>query len=440
MKKFLVLVAIALSMGFTACDDEDDAVVKPVVSIISDSDDNSVAQLDTLRLQGQMENGVSARNYVWTLNGQEVSTSSSYKFTQAKPGEYTIGLTMTDGSGEKIKSEIVAKVYARFGKGTFVLNEGNMTDETGTLTFIDSNNVLLDSVYYRVNNSLLGNTSQDLFIADGKIYIIAQNGAKNGGEGILTVANAESLEKEAVYNAELESVDMPTHVAVVGSDVYIRGSYGVFVLNTSTKELTEIDNTRGFNKNRMVVFGDEVFAMDGKNICVLKNKEIVKTIELPGSLSGIAKAYDGNLWASCTSPNQIVKINPSDYSIIETHDLAVGIGNNWGAAPAFSAKGDTLYFCNGSSTLYRHIFTQNETETVVENMKEFLPDAKTYYNSLGVNPESGEVIMATLKGWGQDYKINDIAIFDFTKTPALQHDYKGKNSFPAGVYFTYNFQ
>ena len=35
---------------------------------------------------------------------------------------------------------------------------------------------------------------------------------------------------------------------------------------------------------------------------------------------------------------------------------------------------------------------------------------------------------------------NDIAIFDFNKTPALQFDIKNKNSFPAGVFFTENFK
>lgn len=439
MRKYFLLACVALGVGFTACDDEED-VAKPVVSIISDSSDNSVAQLDTLYLKGQLENGIPGEDYIWTLNGQEVSTSSNYKFTQAKPGEYTIGLAITNADGEKIQSEIVAKVYARFGKGTFILNEGNRTDETGTLVYIDPNGALIDSVYYRVNKSLLGNVCQDMFIADGKVYIISQNGAVNGGEGILAVANAESLEKEIVYNDELATIDMPSHLAVVGNDIYIRGSYGVYVFNTSNKEITEIENTRGINKNRMVVFGDKVFAMNGSGICVLQNKELVKTIKVPGSLSGIAKSYDGNLWASCTSPNQIIKINPSDYSIVETHNLNVGIGNGWGSAPAFSAKGDTLYFCNGSSTLYRHIFLQNNTETVVSDIKESVPDAQMYYNSLGVNPESGEVIMATLKGYGQDYKINDIAIFDFSKTPAMQYDYKSKNSFPAGVYFTYNFE
>lgn len=278
-----------------------------------------------------------------------------------------------------------------------------------------------------------------MFIADGKIYILSQNGARNGGEGKLIIADAKTLEKEKVYNSELSGLSNPSHLAVIGDDIYVRDGNGIRIFNTSTDELTSLDNTKGTAKNRMVVIGDKVFAMNGKNINVLKNKAIVETIAVSGSLSGLAKAYDGNLWASCSNPNQIMKINPSDYSIMETHDLVESITTNWGAAPAFSAKEDTLYFCKGTSDLYRHIFKENKTETIA-NIKEMIPDAGTYYNSLGVNPVNGEVIMATLKGWGQDYKINDIAIFDFSKTPALQHDYKKKNSFPAGVYFTYNFE
>ena len=438
MKKYLVLVAVALSVGFTACEDEDD--VKNVVSIVNESGDNSVAQLDTLYLSAKVDNGISNVNCVWTVDGQEVSTASTYKFSQVKPGDYAVGLTITTTNGEKVQSEMVAKVYGGFGEGTFVLNEGNMTDETGTLVYINPKGELRDSVYYRVNGTLLGNVCQDLFIADGKIYILSQNGAKNGGEGKLVIADAKTLEKEKVYNNELSGLSSPSHLAVIGNDIYIRDSNGVHILNTSTNELTNIDNSKGVAKNRMIVIGDKVFAMNGKNINVLQNKAIVETIAVTGSLSGLAKAYDGNLWASCTSPNQIMKINPSDYSIIETHDLDNGISNgSWGAAPAFSAKEDTLYFSNGGFNLYRHIFKENKTETVA-NIKESIPDAQMYYNSLGVNPVSGEVKMATLKGYGQDYKINDIAIFDFSKTPALQHDYKGKNSFPAGVYFAYNFE
>lgn len=144
-----------------------------------------------------------------------------------------------------------------------------------------------------------------------------------------------------------------------------------------------------------------------------------------------------NLWVSCTNPASINKVNPLDYTV-ESHALDVSIGAGWGVAPAFSAKDDIVYFSNAGFNLYRHIFSQNKTEKVA-NIKDYVEDAGTYYNSLGVDPVSGEVYFATLKGFSE-YKINDIAIFDFTKTPALQADIKNKNSFPAGVFFTENFK
>ena len=55
------------------------------------------------------------------------------------------------------------------------------------------------------------------------------------------------------------------------------------------------------------------------------------------ALSGIAKAYDENLWVSCTNPASINKVNPLDYTV-ESHALDVSIGAGWGVAPAFLRK------------------------------------------------------------------------------------------------------
>lgn len=80
--------------------------------------------------------------------------------------------------------------------------------------------------------------------------------------------------------------------------------------------------------------------------------------------------------------------------------LDVSIGAGWGVAPAFSAKDDIVYFSNAGFNLYRHIFSQNKTEKVA-NIKDYVEDAGTYYNSLGVDPVSGEVYFATLKEIGR---------------------------------------
>ncbi len=435
MKKFLVLATAALGLAFAACDDEEN--LTPSVLIGNESGSNVIVQLDTLYLDARTENLSGTMKYLWTVDGKDVSTASTYKFSQSKTGEYVIGLTVSDSNGEALQTNITAKVEGRFGKGTFVLNEGNMSNETGTLTFVDSEGTVIDSAYYRVNQTLLGNVCQDLFISDGKIYVLSQNGAKNGGEGLLTIANADNLEKERVYNNA--TLSWPTNLAVIKEAIYIRDNKGVYMLNTSTDALTFVEGTSGALKQRMAVVGEKVFVMGNKKLLVIQNGDVVHTIPFEGPLSGVAKTYDKNLWVSCTKPASIIKVNPSDYKIIDSHALDVKIGAGWGVAPAFSAKDDTIYFSNAGFELYRHVFNESKTEKVA-NIKDYVEDAGIYYNSLGVDPVSGEIYFATIKGYGAAYKTNDIAIFDFTKTPVLQADIKNKNSFPAGVFFTENFK
>ena len=66
---------------------------------------------------------------------------------------------------------------------------------------------------------------------------------KNGGEGLLTIANATSLEKEKVYDNT--TLSWPSNLAVVGENLYIRDNNGVYMLDTSTEVLTFVEGTKG---------------------------------------------------------------------------------------------------------------------------------------------------------------------------------------------------
>lgn len=120
-----------------------------------------------------------------------------------------------------------------YSDGAFVLNEGNYPDN-GTLTYINSaTGEVIDSLYYKMNGELLGNVCQDLFIEGGKIYIVSQNGEKNGSGDFLTIANARTLKKiKGVSPAELKGKN-PTHIAVVAGNVYIRTSEFISILLTA---------------------------------------------------------------------------------------------------------------------------------------------------------------------------------------------------------------
>lgn len=356
--------------------------------------------------------------------------------------EGIVSLLGIDTKGETLLASVrVCAVDYSDPVGAFVLNEGNMTSENGSLIYITATNQVIDRAYWRMNGSELGNSTQDLCIADGKMYIISQNGNRDGGDGMLVVADAKTLKREAAYNDELSELSWPTHIAVIGTTAYIRDNNGIYAFDLNAKTLKFVAGTKGALKNRMAVVGDKVFVPGSKSVFVIENGAVVNTIAFGGTISGVVKSDDGNLWVSCsTSPAQINKVNATDYTII-THELdaAYKVGAGWGATPGISAKDDRIYFCNASSKIYRHTFGTDTTEYLTD-VKEHLVNWGMAYNNPAVHPVTGELYYTSIKGYGLAFLTNDIAVFDFsTSIPVLTHDYQNFTRFPAGTFFTADF-
>lgn len=354
-----------------------------------------------------------------------------------------------------VKVSIAGSGFSAAG-GVFVLNEGNMTTENGSLIYITPDGKVNENAYKNANGSQLGNTTQNLFIANGKMYIIAQNGRTNpvgtgfNNDGMLVVANAETLKKVAAYTDELETLSWPSHVAVLDdNNIFIRDNKGVSLFNPSTKELSLIPGTNGAVKNRMVVADGKVFFYAGKNLSVLEKDAtgVTKTIDMGATISGIEKSKDGHVWvATSGSPSKISKVNSGDYSIIKSNDLSVGsLAAGMFATPSITSKGDTLYYGGSTMNIYRHIFTTGESKEMINkaDLKLLVPDATMVYNSMAVHPVTGRVYLNTIKGYGWDFLINNISVFDFDNEEAesvLYDNYRNHTHFPAGIFFPDNFK
>ena len=352
-------------------------------------------------------------------------------------------------SCSKSDTNVPAPVFGKYKNGTFVLNEGNMTTENGSLTFISPEGVVTDSVYFKENGTELGNVAQDLYIQNNKVYIISQNGKKNAGgtafsnDGLLVVANAETLKKEAAYNEELTALSWPTHVAVLNEEnVILRDNAGLYRFNTTTKLLTFIKGSRSAAKLTMAVSNNKIFAAAGTKVYVVEgNKDtLTYALDMKASVSGVVKASDGNVWVSTTgSPAKISKINYRDYSLIKANDIAVGsLSAGFGATSGITAKGDTLYYSGAGTKIYRHIFSTGATEFMVD-AKTAVENANIVYNNIAVHPVTGEVYMNTIKAYGMDFLVNNISVFNFNSSTVLKANYKNHTRFPAGIFFTYNY-
>lgn len=435
MKKLIVIFAALLL--FAACVKDGPKHPLPEISIENLSDATSVGQKDTIRLRAVVGEG-SENTIVWSVDGTEAGGDEVFRFVSSVTGNHSVTLSCTNDAGTATET-VVLEVYPQFRHGTFVLNEGSAFSENGSLVFISPQGVVEENAYRAVNGSELGNACQDMFITrGGKMYVVAQNSGK------LTVADSETLEYAASYDDELSGLSWPSNIAVLDDrNVFIRDNNGIHVFDTETRTVTFVEGSAGASKNRMAVAGGKVFAPCGTKVAVLKAGQaaVDGTIEIGGTVRGVIKSADGNVWVA--TKDKIAKINAADYSVIKEESIQEGsIGDSWGffASPGITAIGEAIYYSGGSKKIYRHDFAAGTGKLMV-NVPDFVENAGIQYNDIAVNPRTGEVYINTIKGYGTDYLINSISVFDLGgEEPKLTANYKDYTRFPAGIYFTYDFE
>ena len=436
MNKKLLLAGLAGILSLATACKKDDPSPKPTPTptpqpgFTIEAKTTDLLQFDTVRLSAQ---GAKAdAKLSWVINGKEVGEGKDYAFTQPRVGRYQVSL-VDKTSGEKVSKDF--SVTGRFTSGAFLLNEGNFGNETGTLTYIDaSKQFVLDSAYIRVNGTKLGNVCQDMAFANGKVYIISQNGPKNGGEGLLTIADAKTLEKHKVINDATLAKDWPTHIAVVHSRIYLRGNKGIY-RGTEEGSFKLIPGTEKANKLRMVTIGELVIATTSTNkLLVIQDEEVKQTFTLPeGSPSGLALAPDGQLWLSYSKPNTLAKVSvsASGVKILDKHTTTQSLDKKYTATSAIFARANQIFFTEQKPVIYRHDFSTGETKEIVDVQK-VDKQAKMYYNSLGIDPKTGHIYYASFDDYST-YKKNVTLVLDHDGKVLLKREHV--NAFPAGFYF-----
>ena len=447
MYKKILIASLALIAGLASCKKDDPTPSpNPPSGLTIDGVASTLEfyQLDTAHLSVAGVAKDAAAKAVWAVNGAKAAEGATFDFTTAHPGKYEVTLTV-DGKSAKH----TYTVAPRFSEGAFLLNEGNFGNETGSLTYIHpSKKLVIDQAYYHINGTKLGNVCQDLAFGNDQIYILSQLGPKNGGEGLLTIANSHSLEKVKVYNDEALTQSTPTHIAVLRDHIYIRTERDGILRGSSEGGFTPITGTKKALKQRMAQIGERIFALTKDNkVLMIQGTQVVRELDLsPAKPSGIAVSHDGKLWVSTTSPNAILKVDPTpdNFVALDTHILDKSISatgpESWQrtTSSAFFAHGDKLYFTGQSSVIYCHDFATSKTSQVIDvkTIDGVGTSANMYYNSLGVDPSTGELYYAAFEGYSTYNKKNVTMVLKADGTKLLLKE--KVNSFPAGFYFIPN--
>ena len=455
MYKKILIASLALIAGLASCKKDDPTPSpNPPSTLTIDGVASSLEfyQLDTahLRVAGVAKDA--AAKAVWAVNGAKAAEGATFDFTTAHPGKYEVTLTV-DGKSAKH----TYTVAPRFSEGAFLLNEGNSGNETGSLTYIHpSKKLVIDQAYFHINGTKLGNVCQDLAFGNDKVYIISQNGPRNGGEGLLTIAEAGSLKKVKVYNDATLAQKWPTHIAVIRDHIYLRADYkatptspkGCIYRGTEDGGFTLIPETEGVMKMRMAQIGERLFALTSDSkVLMIQGTQVVRELDLsPAKPTGIAVSHDGKLWVSTTSPNAILKVDPTpdNFVALDTHVLDKSISatgpQSWErtTSSAFFAHGDKLYFTGQSSVIYCHDFATSKTSQVIDvkTIDGVGTSANQYYNSLGVDPATGALYYAAFEDYSTYNKKNVTMVLKADGTKLLLKE--KVNSFPAGFFFIPN--
>lgn len=371
--------------------------------------------------------------------------------------------------------------------GVFIVNEGPDVYASGSLVYIAPDGTASESdPYEAVNHSRMGYMGQDMYLCDGKYYILCQNetytGGTSTGDGQLIIVDAETLSKLAAYDTDVLRADMsetdddenilqdPTNVVVLDEhNVFICDNRGMSRFDCTTKQMVRIEGTYRWANNGsnlagnvgsqgIAVIGDRVYAAAGgwsmatddarfgiyeftkgatginRKLSISNSSDITGLCADGGYLWVATTIYEDEIAGTVRGENAVYKVDPETLTVVDTYPIRKGDLSLTDRTSSITVLGDNVYYTGGTTNIYR-LNTADKTTTLLGDASTFDPDARVLYNNIVVNPANGYVYMTTIGEYSATgYKTNNILVFDVSGDELkLVNNYKGLTCFPAGI-------
>lgn len=375
--------------------------------------------------------------------------------------------------------DVCASVDYTNTEGTFVVCEGNMTSVNGMLVYYDKNGKEYQEVFEQANSGMeIGNVVQDMYMANGKIYLLTQNGSNMNGAGRFVVCDARTMRMEyadpLVIKTPEGKATWPQHLVIVSdtkgyvqySEAGMEATSGICELTLSNKKV-EVKatvngtfgkfTTVGAIKTRMVYSRGKIYAGCGHSVAIIDpaSNSIEKRLTYEGQqVKGIVKGADGNIWFTLagtftgsqngmpkfTSNPKIIGIDHSGNVVQETEmpsNIKLPVAT-WSPTVGMCASFtdpyiyfvDTDAFNANSATRYNYT-----TKTFDVN---YISGSETIYGIMGIHPKTKKLWVGR-----SSYVDSSIYVFDVSgSSPSQEQIYSyptQKGASPAGMDFAYRF-
>jgi len=222
-------------------------------------------------------------------------------------------------------------VQGAYSNGIFIVNEGQYTGGTGTITYFNpDSNLVKQNIFEAVNGRPLGNIAQGMTIFNGKAYIVLNNAQKvevvnpatfkSVGTilGLVNPAQFLGINDNVGYvsdwDGNVKVIDLSTNTvsksikAGTGPDMMVKTSNYVFVANAG-----------GFGIDSSVTVID--YSLN----------QVVKTIKVGDAPAGMVLDNKGKIWVICKgkgfsgwpaagdTPGKILRIDPATLAVDYTY-------------------------------------------------------------------------------------------------------------------------
>ena len=420
-----------LSFGSVSCSDDNDdngdngsnETVTASIASMGLEDGANVNVGETVQLEAQL-NGIEGEViYYWTVNNDEVSTSSTCSFVANEEQSYTVRLVVESGT-EILEKKITLNAIPYTGR-FYIINEGQSNASV---------NLYNAGALTTVNNTLpitgtVGQLSGDL------LYVVTKGSPQLSLIDLQSGAILEQLTTEG-QGSNFRLID--EHTGVLST------TKGLFSINLDN---FEIENTLSTGNCKDLFLSDNhLFVLEGSNIKAYNTDDFSLEAEMTHTaVTGFAQTPDGTVWAA--NQNSLVKI---DVPTMESEEIALPEGmsiyyNQWAYTPTglqASTTENVLYFPQkveeGFNISGKDIYKYNtENGTATLFFQAPAEDKSVYGAGIQVNPETGDVYLVyTEDGWGEHYLNTHIYIVEAeTARQKAIVDYTGEYWFPSTLIF-----
>lgn len=376
-------------------------------------------------------------------------------------------------------AEVCASIDYADNEGTFVVCEGNMTTVNGMLVYYDKTGKEYKEVFEQANGGLeIGNVVQDMYMANGKIYLLTQNGSNMKGAGRFVVCDARTMRMEyadpLVIMTPEGKATWPQHLVIVSdtkgyvqySEAGMEATSGICELALSEGKVavkSTIEGTfgkfttDGAIKTRMVYSRGKVYAGCGHSVVIIDpaSNTIEKRLPYEGrQVKGIAKGADGNIWFTLAgtftgNQNMIPKFtsNPEiigmdhDGNVLQETEMPSTIKlpvATWSPAVGMCASFTDSYIYFVDSDAFSATSASRYNYTAKTFDVNYISGTETIYGIMGQHPTSRQLWVGK-----SSYVDSNIYIFDvsgITPSQIQQFHYPTqKGASPAGIDFAYRF-